>query len=72
MGLKWLFFSNLPTSLMIRNMCLVQNGCQIHIEVIVTSSFGDGMNILFIIKVEILMLIKWSDKSLQLCGLLSP
>ena len=42
------------------------NGQHIQIEA-VPHIFGVHMNILFIIKVRILMLIKWSYRSCQLC-----
>ena len=46
-------------------MQLVRDGEQIQIETIGTflSIFGANMNILFIIKVKILVLIKWSNRS---------
>ena len=43
--------------------------CRIAIWLII---FGGHMNILFIIKVKVLTLIKWSYNSPQSCGLLNP
>jgi hypothetical protein len=46
-------------------MQLVRDGKQIQIEVVVTflMIFGVHMNVLFVIKVKIFVLIKWSYRS---------